>query len=60
MRTGSGLRSALAAVAPFVEAGWQGRLARALMEAAVRRRVNVGAHWRDDSVATELLESDAV
>ena len=60
VRTGSGLRSALAAVAPFAEASWQGRLARALIEAAACRRVNVGAHWREDSGATELLESGAV
>ena len=57
VRSGHGLRSALAAVTPLAEAGWQGRLARDLMEAAARRRISVGAHWRDDAVPKAQLES---
>ena len=47
-RDGPGLAAAIAAMRPLAAAGWQGRLALAVLEAAARRRVGIGAHWRDD------------
>ncbi|MGH8074500.1 MAG: FAD-binding protein, partial [Lysobacter sp.] len=59
VRSGSGLQSTLTAVTPFAQAGWQGRLAGVLIEAAARRRVNIGAHWCEDRATAALLEPGA-
>jgi len=33
----------------LASAGWQGRLARALVDAAIQRRASLGVHWREDA-----------
>jgi hypothetical protein len=32
----------------LADEGWEARLAAALLDAALRRPGNLGAHWRDD------------
>ncbi|MDR7099024.1 L-aspartate oxidase [Lysobacter niabensis] len=52
LRTGPGLRGALAECAAWVPTGWQARLACALLEAALRRTRSLGAHHRSDAEAS--------
>ena len=49
MRDGARLAGAGPVLDRLASAGWQGRLARALVDAAVRRRASLGAHWREDA-----------
>ena len=48
VRDGATLRRALAEVAALAQAGWQARLAREFLVAALRRDRSLGAHWRSD------------
>jgi L-aspartate oxidase len=48
MRDGDALAGAAPALERLASAGWQGRLARTLVDAAVQRRASLGAHWRED------------
>jgi len=52
LRKGSGLRRALAECAEQQAAGWQARLAVALLDAALQRRQSLGAHYRTDAAPT--------
>ena len=49
MRDGATLAGARPVLERLASAGWQGRLARALVDAAVQRRASLGAHWREDA-----------
>jgi L-aspartate oxidase len=48
VREGEALRPALEECAALAELGWQGGLARAMVEAALRRTESLGAHFRLD------------
>jgi L-aspartate oxidase len=48
VRDGAGLRRALRACIALGPAGWQARLATAMVEAALRRDRGLGAHFRGD------------
>jgi L-aspartate oxidase len=49
-RSGAGLRAGLEGIAadPLLAQSWQGRLATALLKAALARPHSLGAHWRSD------------
>jgi L-aspartate oxidase len=49
LRNAPGLRGALAECAELTPAGWQARLAGALLGAALRRQQSLGAHCRSDA-----------
>ncbi|WP_052101291.1 L-aspartate oxidase [Novilysobacter arseniciresistens] len=58
VRTGSALAAAEDALAALAETGWQARLAAAIVRAARRRRVCLGAHWRSDTALEVLGDAD--
>jgi L-aspartate oxidase len=51
LRTGPGLRGALAECAAWAPTGWQARLACAMLQAALRRTRSLGAHHRSDGAS---------
>lgn len=51
-RNEAGLAAALAELESWGAEGWQAGVARAILAAARERRVNLGAHWRTDGVAS--------
>ena len=52
VRSAITMAQAIAELGPLVAMGWQARLARGLLAAALRNPRNLGVHWREDHVAT--------
>jgi L-aspartate oxidase len=52
VRRGAAIAGARTALEALAAAGWQGRLARALVAAAAQRHQSLGAHWREDAPGT--------
>ncbi len=48
-RSGGALVAALRDATQMAASGWQARVARAVLDAALRRRRSLGAHWRADA-----------
>lgn len=48
VRSAIAMNQAMAELAPLATMGWQARIARMLLAAALRNSRNLGAHWRDD------------
>ena len=53
VRSAKAIRAGMAAVAPLAAAGWQGRVALALLRSALHRGHSLGAHWREDASMAE-------
>ncbi|MGY0558641.1 MULTISPECIES: L-aspartate oxidase [unclassified Lysobacter] len=51
-RSADRLREAITRMEALETAGWQARLANAILRAALDRQSSVGAHWRSDCAAT--------
>lgn len=53
VRSARNIRAGIAAAAPLAAAGWQGRVALALLRSALQRGHSLGAHWREDALTAE-------
>lgn len=53
VRSARAIRAGMAAAAPLAAAGWQGRVALALLRSALHRGQSLGAHWREDASMAE-------
>ena len=53
VRSAKAIRAGMAAAAPLAAAGWQGRMALALLRSALDRGHSLGAHWREDASMAE-------
>ena len=51
VRSATTMAQAIAQLAPLAAIGWEARLARTLLTAALHRPRNLGTHWRDDARA---------
>jgi L-aspartate oxidase len=59
VRSGDAIARARAALDAMAAAGWQARLARALVGAAAQRLESLGAHWREDRPGAMPVECAA-
>src|SRR5690606_26289517 len=59
VRCADRLGEAISRVEALEHTGWQARLAGAILTAALHRSSSVGAHWRDDHLASTLASQAA-
>ncbi|HUH90423.1 MAG TPA: FAD-binding protein, partial [Lysobacter sp.] len=59
VRSTGRLQEAVARTTVMGEAGWQARLANAILLAALQRRTSVGAHWRKEAAVSPAASGGA-